>query len=160
LEGGRHWGLFGTEGFVEYAIQDRIENVFLTGTDARDVPFTRNGTSGLIRIEFGSPFTGKPWCKVSLKASSDVLGSEDPSPFYFSDSDRIHQGDSNFWKEIVEVLPVGPLAILTSWVSAPDHHPVYGVRFRLLVGVDDKRDALASAGKGLTVDDPQPRYLN
>lgn len=154
-----NWGLFGTEGFVEYAIQDRIENVFLTGKDARDVPFARNGTSGCIRIEFGSPFSGKPWCNVSLKACSDVLGSEDPSPFYFLNAEIIHRGDSNFWKGLVEALPVGHLAILESWVVSPDRHPVYGCEFKLLVGVDDKREALSSVSKGLTVDDPQPRYL-
>jgi hypothetical protein len=154
-----NWGLFGTEGFVEYAIQDRIENVFLTGTDARDVPFSRNGTSGCIRIEFGSPFTGKPWCNVSLKACSDVLGSEDPSPFYVLPTRRIHKGDGDLWKELVEVLPLAQVSILTSWALSPDHHPVYGSEFKLLVNVDDKRDAVSSASKGLTVEDPQPRYL-
>jgi hypothetical protein len=154
-----NWGLFGTEGFVEYAIQDRIENVFLAGTDARGVPFARSGTSGCIRIEFGSPFTGEPWCNVFLKACSDVLGSDDPSRFYILPTRRIHQGDGDLWKELVEVLPVGPLAVLTSWMSAPDHHPVYGSEFKLLVAVDDKRDQFASAGIGLTVDEPQPRYL-
>jgi hypothetical protein len=29
--------------------------------------------------------------------------------------------------------------------SAPDHHPVNGSEFKLLVGVDDKRDALSAA---------------
>jgi hypothetical protein len=149
----------GTQGFVEYAIQDRIENVFLEEKDARGVIFNRRGTSGCIRIDFGSPFTGAPWCNVSLKACSDVLGSDDPSPFYFSSTGLVGLGDSNFWKELAEVLPIGPMAIMTSWAAAPAHHPVFSNRFQMLVGVDDKRDQVASHGIGLTVDDPQPRYL-
>ena len=75
----------------------------------------------------------------------NYLLSEDPSRFYELPTHRIHQGDGDLRKELVEVLPVGPLAVFTSWMSAPDHHPVYGSEFKLLVGVDDKRDALSAA---------------
>ncbi|MGF9763077.1 hypothetical protein AAII07_48810 [Microvirga sp. 0TCS3.31] len=149
----------GTQGFVEYTIQDRIENVFLEVKDERGVIANRLGTSGCVRIDFGSPFTGAPWCNVSLKACGDVLGSDDPSPFYFVNTGLVGRGDSNFWKELAEVLPVGPMAILTSWLASPAHHPVFANRVQMLVGVDDKHDQVASHGVGLTVEDPRPRYL-
>ena len=149
----------GTQGYVEYAIQDRIENVFLEVKDERGVIFNRRGSSGCLRVDFGSPFTGAPWCNISLKACSDVLGSDDPSPFYLSRTGLVGQGDRDFWKELAEVLPVGPMAILTSWLAAPAHHPVFGTRLQMLVGVDDKRDQIGSHGHGLAVDNPQPRYL-